>query len=482
MPQLNESQLKQIIARRDSRYDGRFYFGVKTTKIYCRPVCPAKPKPENIRIFKSASEAEREGYRPCLRCRPDAAPGSKLLDGTLNTVARGLRIIADSRDDDLNVQSLADSLGVSDRHLRRLFEEHLGASPVEIMISRRLHFAKQIIESSSLPFIDVAFAAGFGSLRRFNEVFKEKFHRSPREFRRDGAPAAAAGLVIKLPIRPPYDWEAMLRYLERHETYGIEAVSDGCFERFVPLGNSFGKVRVSFLPRAESLQVECINLPVRGVRFLLARVKLLFDTDHNPAHLPREKGLSPGGIRVAGCFEPFEVAVGIILGQSVSTRQAKAMLKKLVIAFGKRIGFDADREIISFPSPARLKDAAFESLGVPRVKAQCLRDVSAAVEQGEVRFDAQTKWDEVAARLQAIKGIGPWTVAMIGMRCLGDPDAFPETDLIVQRAVKEQKIRAAAWVPFRAYLTHCLWRDFGSALVNGNNKRGKKNGSAISKV
>ena len=471
MNKLTERDYRKIIARRDRRFDGRFYFGVKTTRIYCRPSCPAKPKPENILVFKSLGEAEKLGFRPCMRCHPDLAPGNKLWEGTINTVSRALRIINDSSDAELTIETLAGSLGVTDRHLRRLFDEHLGASPIEIMITQRLHFAKQAIKETTAPVSEIAFASGFQSVRRFNEAFKTRFHKSPSDFRKAQGAAITDLLSLRIPIRQPYDWRTVISYLKKHEVYGIEVIDNGTYRRFVPGKNSFGTVVVSEKTDKDFLSVEFMNIPLRDVRSILSRIKNLFDTDHNPLHLPAPKKLVPNGIRVPGNFDPFETAISIILGQLVSVEQAKSKLKALIQNFGRKIGDHESGEVFEFPSPAALATAEIEKIGMPKTRADAVRELSRAVAEGSINFRSHIGFSEAIDLLRAIRGIGPWTAAMIAMRCLGDSDAFPEADLIINRAIKRKLVNQTDWASSRAYLTHCLWRDFGAAL---SKKRRKK--------
>lgn len=470
---MNAEERKKIIARRDPRYDGRFYFGVRTTRIYCRPTCPAKPKPENIILFKSVTEAEANGFRPCLRCRPDVAPGSRILDGTWNTVSRALRFIQHSTADELNVESLAETLGVTSRHLRRLFDEHLGASPIEIMITQRLHFAKQAVQETTLPISEIAFASGFQSLRRFNEAFKVRFHKSPKEYR---ALKSAAGdrIVLRMSVHAPYDWDTVLNYLRRHETFGIEQVDELVYRRYLAFGESFGSFEVSQSKHMNYLDVTFLNVPLSEVRVTLARIKILFDTDHNPVHLSSSHSLEPRGIRVPASFEPFETAVSIILSQLVSTEQAKKRLKTLVERCGRQIS--RDPVVFEFPTPEALAQASLETLGLTRTMAGAIREFSSAVACGAINFKVPVDFADATASLLMVKGIGPWTAQMIAMRCFGNPDAFPATDLIVQRAVEQKIVEVSEWSSLRSYLTHCLWRDYSAAL--SKKKISKKGTSA----
>lgn len=468
---LREEDFKRIIARRDKRFDGRFFFGVKTTRIYCRPVCPVKPKPENILIFRSAAEAENGGYRACRRCRPELAPDSRFLDGTLNTVSRALRIISDSGVNDLKVDVLADSLGVSERHLRRLFDQYLGASPSEVLLTQRLHFAKRLAESTRLPFHEIAFMSGFQSLRRFNEAFKERFHCAPSRLRKGGAKAKDSAFHLKVTVRLPYDWFHVLAYLSRHECYGTEKIVKGNYLRFVPVGNRFGTISVSHVRNEESLKVSFQGIPLSNVKILLRSIENLFDTRHNPAHLPAPSIAKTNGIRVPGCFDPFEVAVSVILSQLVSTERAKLKLKALVKKFGRKIGSTEQGEVFEFPSPKILAEVDVASIGIARVKAQAIQSLAAAIRDKEINFQLPLDFSEIAEKLLAIKGIGKWTAEMIAMRCFGNPDAFPRADLIVKRALDKKLVRESDWSSSRAYLAHFLWRDYGKAFVSKKRKK-----------
>lgn len=454
---LTEKDYHKIIARRDPRWDGRFYFGVKTTRIYCRPVCPARPKPENIVIFRSAGEAERAGYRACLRCRPDFAPGNKTLFGTAGSVARAMRLIDSWTGDDLNVEALASSLGMTARHLRRLFDEHLGASPVEIIATRRLHFARQLLTQTNRPVAEIAAASGFRSVRRFNEAFKASFRRRPTDVRRGVRVAGSAEtLRLRIPVRPPFDWKNTLAYLKRHETGGLERVDADSYTRYVPHGRAFARVRVTFDAKSPSLIVDSRGFALTDLRPVLLRLKSVFDADHNPAGLPK----SAKGIRVPGGFDAFETAVAIVLGQLISTAQAKAKMDALVARFGRPAGADEDGfAVVGFPAPSVLRDAPVEEIGIPRMKARAIRALARLAERGGLPLLPGADPGEARRLLLSIDGIGPWTAEMIAMRCLGDSDAFPSGDLVVRRALDAKIADEAAWSSSRAYLTHVLWRD-----------------------
>lgn len=460
MTELSADDLRKIIDRRDPRYDGRFYFGVATTGIYCRPVCPARPKPENIRIFRSATEAEKSGYRPCLRCRPDAAPGSTLLMGTANSVARALRIIDEAGDDSLTLPALADRLGMTDRHLRRLFDEHLGAAPIEILTTRRLHLARQLILQTARPITEIAFAVGYRSVRRFNEAFKALYGTPPSHVRKTGIAAADdAALRLSVPVRPPYDWDGLLSYFARHETYGVERVRGQTYTRFLPLANGAARVSLRYDASRAALDVTARDLPLVMVRPVLAALRRMMDCDHNPAHLPAPAAAVSRGLRIPGAFDGFETAVSVILSQLVSTTQARKKTGDLVRRFGRKLGMDADGEIFAFPAPAQLVDQELEALGMTRAKADAIRGLARAILAGDIDLSPAADLGEMRRKILALRGIGPWTTEIIAMRCLGDADAFPKNDLVIARALTDGHVDETAWRAFRAYLTHHLWRD-----------------------
>lgn len=466
MKNLTSRDIAQILARRDARYDGRLYFGVTTTGIYCRPVCPARPKPENVKPFRSLSEAERAGFRPCLRCRPDFAPGSALFDGTASTVSRALRLI-EASDEELSVAVLAGKLGMTDRHLRRLFDEHLGSSPVEILQSHRLHFAQRLLRESSRSVSDIAFASGFKSLRRFNEAFQELYKRTPSSFR-DSKSARAAGLELSLSARKPYDAAMVFDYFVRHEIHGVEVARDGAYTRFLRGENGPGALHVEWDDKSSHFRVRLENVALSEARGTLNRLRHLLDTDHNPVDLP--KGGRTRGLRVPGAFDGFETAVTIILGQLISTEQAGVKIRALVETYGEKAGSLDGRDVFYFPTPSALAEAPLEKLGMPGTRAGALRELARLVASRELELSRAADLETTRAKLLAIRGIGPWTVEMIAMRCLGDPDAYPDGDLIIRRAVEAGLGNPDEWIASRAYFAQGIWKDFALSL----SKKGKR--------
>ncbi|HID70890.1 MAG TPA: DNA-3-methyladenine glycosylase 2 family protein [Desulfobacterales bacterium] len=463
MKQLTNADYKKIILRRDPRYDGRLYFGVTTTKIYCRPVCPARPKPENIIIFRSASEAEKAGCRPCLRCRPDLAPGNKYISPGKNIVGNGLRLIEESTSENKSVEEIASKLDISARHLRRVFKEQLGASPIEIMQTRKLHLTKQLLIETGEPIAEIAYATGFNSIRRFNEAFKTTYRRTPSEVRngRQCKVQAGDGLTLTLMVRKPYDFTSVLAFLKRHAARGIEKVTANSYERYVPDKKTFSTIRVTTNKKEDALLVNLRGFKLDQVSTTLLNIRRLFDTDHNPAHLPATSAARQTGVRVPGSFDPFETAVSIILGQLVSIQQATGKLAELIEHFGS--SYDG-KPPYCFPQPVQLMAAEIEEIGITRSKAGAIRALSAMIHNHELHFSHSSDLLKTRKQLLSVKGIGPWTTEMIMMRCFGDADAFPESDLIILRALEQNLVDETLWKTNRSYMTHYVWNKFAQTL------------------
>ncbi len=463
MNKLTESDYRQIILRRDPRYDGRLYFGVTTTKIYCRPVCPARPKFENIVVYKSPSEAEKAGCRACLRCRPDLAPGNKIINPGGEIVSQGLRLIEESTEDEQNVESIAETLGISGRHLRRVFNEQLGASPIEIIQTRKLHHAKLLILETRRPIIEIAFTSGFNSVRRFNEAFKTCYRTTPSKMRATrGCKSDDDGINLNIMVRKPYDFENVLAFLKRHAAQGIEKVGVGYYQRFIPNKQSYSTIKVTLNKRGDALQFNMKGVDLKQVYPILVKLRRLFDVDHNPAHLPETSNTGPSGVRVPGSFDPFEVAVSIILGQLVSIKQATQKLAELIQRFGSFM--DEDKGIYCFPAPADLMTVEVEQVGITRTKASAIRALSSMVHHHGLRFSHSADLQETREKLLSIGGIGPWTTEIIMMRCFGDADAFPENDLIVKRVLQQNLEDEKKWKTNRSYMTHFVWNKFATTL------------------
>ena len=459
---------------RDPRFDGKFFIGVRGSGVYCRSICPAPTaKEKNVRYFPTAAAAAEAGFRPCLRCRPECSPGTPAWLGTSNTVARALRIIGDQGLEDGGVELLADRLGVGSRHLRRLFLKHLGATPSAVAQTRRLHFAKKLIDETTLPMSHVAQAAGFGCVRRFNAAIRSTYHRTPTQIRHLSRPTALQPehqYVFRLRFRPPYEWNSMIAFLAPRATPGVELVQGVSYRRSIRVNEDDGYVEVSPDQQPDTLRVS-IHFPQPGALFFIVeRIRHMFDLNadwHAIASrlsadriLRRELKARPG-VRVPGCWDGFELAVRAILGQQVTVKGATTLAGRLVQAFGRPL-LSANGLTHTFPSPEILADADIKRIGLPTKRAETLRRIARAVRDKEIDFDRVI--DSAAFRRQLIEcpGIGMWTAEYIAMRALGEPDAFPSADLGLMRALgvktsRELEARSQKWRPWRAYAAVYLW-------------------------
>ena len=472
---------------RDARFDGQFYIGVRTTGIYCRPICPANtPKSENVTFFPTAAAAGEAGYRPCLRCRPECAPGTPAWSGTSTTVRRGLRLIANGALDDSNVEELAARLGVTSRHLRRLFTRHLGASPLAVAHTQRLHFAKQLIDQTRLPMQDIAVAAGYGSTRRFNDSFARTYGRSPRELRRardaDDPSNPDTALSVKLPVRMPFDWTSLLGFFSARAVPGVEAIDGDRYLRTVTIDGEPGVIELR--PDESGVLLTMHGVGTQGIFSVVQRCREVFDLDapvreiadvlSRDALLGRLLDANPG-IRVPGAWDGFELAVRAILGQQISVKAATTIAGRIAGTYGEPVtinGFSGLSHL--FPMPERLARARFNNTGVTRSRAATLRRLAQAVLDGSLSFDGSREPAAFRASLLAIAGIGEWTADYIAMRAIKNPDAFPAADLGLLRAFDRpgrKRLRPAEleeisqrWRPWRAYAALLLW---GSAPGSG---------------
>lgn len=479
--ELDDDICYRAVTSRDARFDGRFFTAVRTTGIYCRPVCPAvTPRRKNVTFYACAAAAEQAGYRPCRRCRPEASPGTPAWLGTSATVSRALRCIAEGALDDGTVDELAARLGLGPRQLTRLCERHLGTTPVRLAQTRRVHFARGLVEHASLSMTQVALAAGFGSLRRFNTLMKATYGCAPRELRRRNPPAAGAAaaegllatLTCRLPYRPPYDWAQLAGFLRGRAIPGVEAVDDGRYARTLALPDG----RAGFLqvtPGAGNwLDLE-LELPdLAGAIGLVARARRMFDCGADPAaiveHLARDPALKPlvrrrPGLRLPSAFDPFELGVRAIIGQQVTVRAATTVTGRVAARCGRAL--DAPRGALThlFPSPAAVATADLDGLGLTAARARTLRAFAQAVADGALLLDTPQGPDAFAARMMALPGVGPWTAHYVALRAFGEPDAFPLGDLGLKHALPgvDLKVRSEAWRPWRGYAALHLWAGLG---------------------
>jgi AraC family transcriptional regulator, regulatory protein of adaptative response / DNA-3-methyladenine glycosylase II len=478
---LDQDQCYRALKSRDARFDGQFFTAVLTTGIYCRPVCPAPtPRRANVRFYACAAAAQAAGFRPCLRCRPETSPGAPAWQGTSATVSRGLRLIDEGAMDEGGVDELAARLGIGSRHLRRLFMEHLGVTPVAVAQTRRVHFAKKLIDETRLSMADIAFSAGFSSIRRFNSAFRTIYGRAPRELRRQGSEAAElpaeAPLRLRMTYRPPFDWESLLAYFGDRATAGVESVEPGVYRRAIAVGEAVGAIEVTHQPDRHALILR-MDLPdARSMQQVTGRARRLFDLEANPAEivavLERDSILRSWvrrfpGLRVPGAWDSFETAVRIILGQQISVKAATTLAGRIAEAYGRPFRSAAFPELTRLPPrPRDLVDADLTRLGVVSARARAIQGLARAVAEGRIRLEGGTEPERAIRELEALPGLGPWSAQLIAMRALREPDAFPASDLGLLRGLAAGGAkptpaallsRAEAWRPWRAYAAVHLW-------------------------
>ncbi len=400
---------------RDPRFDGKFYIGVVGSGVYCRPICPAPTaKEKNVRYFPTAAAAAEAGFRPCLRCRPESSPGTPAWLGTSNTVSRALRLIGESGLEDGGVEGLAERLGVGSRHLRRLFLRHLGATPMAVAQTRRLHFAKKLIDETSLPMSQIAMASGFGCVRRFNAGIRKVYHRTPTQIRRLARQTRIQPgnqYRFRLHFRPPYHWQGMLDFLAARATPGVEVVESGSYRRTISLNGREGYFEVSLDESRDALLVRIDFGDPHSLFFIVERIRAMFDLNADWADVMQVLNGDP----------------------------------------------------VLFPSPEILANANLVDVGLTAARAETVRALARAVCAGKINFEGVVDSDAFLERLCEIPGIGKWTAQYLAMRALGEPDAFPSSDLGLLRALslgssRELEQRAEAWRPWRAYAAMYLWR------------------------
>ena len=471
------------VRARDRRFDGRFFVAVSSTRIYCRPICPVRqPKRENMRFFSSAAAAEGAGFRPCLRCRPERAPGVATVDAVSRLLGAAMAGIEEHALSSARVGELAASLGISDRHLRRVTEAELGVSPVELAQTQRLLLAKRLLGDTSLKQVDIAFASGFGSVRRFNALFKSRYGLSPRALRgsrsKTGSVSAEPGLHCQLEYRPPLAWELLLQYLRLRAIPGVESVDATHYRRTVEIAAHRGWIAVSRAAGGIALDLEMSPSLVPVIGAVIVRVKNLFDLGAVPDAvtgalsqdpLLRESVSRLPGLRVPGAFDGFELGVRAVLGQQVSVKAATTLAGRWARAFGSETATPFPGLTHMAPTAERtagVSPVALAALGVVKTRALCVTRLAAAVCERRVNLNFAANVEEQIDNLLRLPGIGPWTAQYIAMRALHWPDAFPGTDLMLLRAAKmsqrELHARAEAWRPWRAYATHYLWQSLGA--------------------
>ncbi len=489
----------RAVKGRDRRFDGVFYTGVRTTGIYCRPSCPAiTPQRKNVVFFVTAAAAQGAGFRACRRCRPDLTPGSPEWDVKADVAGRAMRMIADGVVERDGVEGLAHRAGYTSRHLNRLLSEQLGASPLSLARAQRAHTARILIETTDMGFADVAFAAGFASVRQFNATMAEVYAVTPTRLRtarrRQGtvtditnltrADSTAQGLVtVSLAVRAPFDAAGLLRFLGARAVPGVEAVSESggvsSYARTLRLPRGHGSVTLT--PAADSVTCELALGDLRDLAAAVERCRRLLDLDADPVaideHLATDEALRPlvqgsPGLRVPGHVDGFELAVRAVIGQQISVAGARTIAGRLVLGYGEPIaGSDSSGQLThAFPAAEALAAADPDALPMPRSRGRALVSLAGAVAGGEVVLDRSADRNDVRTALLGLPGLGPWTVDYIAMRALGDPDVFLATDLGARHGLAQVRIdpdeapaRIESWRPWRSYAQMHVWSALSSA-------------------
>jgi AraC family transcriptional regulator of adaptative response / DNA-3-methyladenine glycosylase II len=479
----DRNRLYKALTARDPRFDGIFFVGVTSTGVYCRPICPAKtPKRANSRFFDTAQEAEHAGFRPCLRCRPELAPGNAPVDDS-QRIAQLIvqRLEEGTLDDKAGLEDIADQFELSSRQIRRIIRKELGVAPIQLVLTRRLLLAKQLLTETSLPVTDVAFASGFSSLRRFNDAFTTRYGMPPTRLRRQAvqdvrAITNAETSTIQLVYRPPYDWRAMLSFLCARALKGIEWVTDDAYARTVRLGDSQGWIRVAQSKKKNTLLLEFTHSLTPVLPALVNRVRNLFDLNARPdviaKHLKRDRRLAAAvnahpGIRVPGAFNGFEMGVRAILGQQVTVKAATTIACRFVDAFGDPIVTPFAELSRLTPTPARIAAATVDDIarhGIVAARSRSLIALAGAQASSTLCLDAAGHHDpdDAIRRLAELPGIGHWTANYIAMRALRWPDAFPKEDIAVRNnlggvTAKEAEALSQPWRPWRSYAVMHIW-------------------------
>jgi AraC family transcriptional regulator of adaptative response / DNA-3-methyladenine glycosylase II len=470
---LDAATCYRALRARDARFDGRFFVAVSSTRIYCRPVCTVKPpRRENCRFYPSAAAAEGAGYRPCLRCRPELAPGNASVDATSRLAQAAARLIEDRALEAEGLPEVATRLGITDRHLRRAFGAEFGVSPVAFAQTQRLLLAKRLLTDTALPVTEVAFASGFGSLRRFNALFRSRYRLQPAQLRRRVRAEAADALHFELAYRPPYDWAGVSAFLGARAIAGVEALEEGRYRRTARIAQDgkdhLGWIEVSPAPKKAALHVAVSASLARVLPPVLSRVKSLMDLACNPAEVAGALGAlarARPGLRVPGAFDGFEIAVRAILGQQVSVAAARTVAGRFAAALGEPLETPFGALATVFPDAARVADATparIARLGMPGARARCVLALARTVADGTLELMPNADLEATLERLRALPGVGEWTAQYIAMRALAWPDAYPHTDYGVMKALDTKDARRAleagdAWRPWRAYAVMHLW-------------------------
>jgi len=473
---LDADSCYRAIRARDTRFDGRFFTAVRTTRVYCRPVCTAPlPRRENCRFYASAAAAEDAGYRPCLRCRPELAPGLASVDASARLARAAANLIEDGALAESNLVSLANRLGVTDRHLRRVFEAEFGVTPVAYAQTARLLLAKRLLTDTAMPVTEIAMAAGFGSLRRLNTLFAQRYRLSPTILRKERAQARSLDHhVFRLPTRQPFDFDALLQFLGARALDGVEAVDARSYRRTLTLTTAgertvSGWIEVRRAPKGIGVEARVDARLATAIPRVLAAVKHTFDLNCRPEEVLSALGelaQTRPGLRLPGSFDPFELGVRAILGQQITVKAARTIARRLVQQFGTPIDTPfagIDRVFPGATALAECKPAQIAELGVIAQRARAIVAFAQAMASSRLQLAPGADVEKAIKQLQGLPGVGPWTAHYIAMRALHWPDAFPPGDVVVLKAMREARAataaaRAETWRPWRAYAVMHLWK------------------------
>jgi AraC family transcriptional regulator, regulatory protein of adaptative response / DNA-3-methyladenine glycosylase II len=479
----NRRRLYRALAARDPRFDGVFFVGVTSTGIYCRPICPAKaPRESNCRFFDTVQETEQAGFRPCLRCRPELAPGSAPVDDSQRIAQLIVQRLEEGRlDDKAGLEDIAGQFELSSRQIRRIVQKELGVPPIQLLLTRRLLLAKQLLTETTLPVTEVAFASGFSSLRRFNDAFSTRYRMPPTHLRKKATESVDAigdttTSTLHLSYRPPYDWKGVLAFLSARALEGIEWVTDESYARTVRLGEAKGWIRVTHAPKKRALMLELTHSLMPALPALLSRVRALFDLNARPdmisRHLARDERLARAvkgnpGLRVPGAFNGFELGLRAILGQQITVKAATTIACRFVGAFGDPIVTPFAELNRLTPAAARVAAASIDDiarLGIVSARARSIIALAEVQGSGALDLDggAHHSPDQSIKRLTELPGIGQWTAQYIAMRALRWPDAFPKEDIAVRNnlggvTAKEAEELSQTWRPWRSYAVMHVW-------------------------
>ncbi len=484
MDEQRRRMLHRALAARDVRFDGVFFVGITTTGIYCRPICPAKTaKESHCRYFDTPQEAEQAGFRPCLRCRPELAPGNAPVDDAQRIAHLIVQRLEEGNfDEKSGLEAIADQFELSSRQIRRIVQKELGVPPIQLLLTRRLLLAKQLLTETRLPITEIAFASGFSSLRRFNDAFSTSYRMPPTRFRKKATDGAGAipdtgTSTLQLSYRPPYDWKGVLSFLEGRALKGIEHVTETWYARTVRLGDAQGWIRITQSRKKHALMLEFTHSLTPVLPALLGRLRALFDLNARPdliaKHLRRDARLEAAvranpGLRVPGAFDGFEMGVRAILGQQVTVKAATTIACRFVEAFGTPIVTPFAELTRLTPTPARVAAASVDDIarhGIIAARAKSIIALATAHVGGGLCLDGglHRSPDDSIRRLAELPGIGQWTAHYIAMRALRWPDAFPKEDIAVRNnlggvSAKQAEVLSQPWRPWRSYAVMHVWR------------------------